>query len=495
MLFNTFHFALFLLAVVPLHFMLPHRWRWCLLLAASCYFYMALIPVYILILGLSIAIDYVAGILIENAAQPRRKIYLAVSIVANISLLAVFKYFNFFNANVEGLARFLHWNYSIEALQLILPVGLSFHTFQAMAYTIEVYRGQQKAERHLGIYALYIMFFPQLVAGPIERPQNMLHQFRQNHPLDVGRWASGLRWMLWGLFKKVAVADLVAPVVRSVFGSGDAGTPLQFDGPVLAVATVFFAIQIYCDFSGYSDIAIGVARLLGYDLMTNFRQPYFSRSIGEFWRRWHISLSTWFRDYLYIPLGGSRVSAFRHAANLMIVFAVSGLWHGANWTFVVWGVLHGAYLVAGQALAPVRQAVSSALGLTRVPRVLAAGQTAWIFLLVAIGWVFFVSKSLGDAVHVLTHAHHLHSFLFADLFALGLPRFEMCTAVIAVATVMGVDWALAMQPVAVQAWWRKRSFRWACLAGCFYLIVFVGVFGKVSFIYFQIGRASCRERV
>lgn len=480
MLFNSFHFVIFFVIILAAHFSMPQRHRWLLLLAGSCYFYMAFVPAYILILGLSIVIDYVAGIWIEDAPPARRKFLLTVSIVANVGLLCVFKYFNFFNANLEAIAQALHWNYGVKALSIILPIGLSFHTFQAMSYTIEVYRGHQKAERHFGIYALYVMFFPQLVAGPIERPQNMLHQFHGVQRMEVDRWRSGLKIMLWGLFKKVVVADLVAPVVNNVFGA-----PTQFSGPILILATVFFAIQIYCDFSGYSDIAIGAARLLGYDLMTNFAQPYFARTVSEFWRRWHISLSTWFRDYLYIPLGGSRGTAPRRYLNLLVVFAVSGLWHGAAWTFVIWGVFHGCCLVLSQALAPARQVCARTLGLARLPGLMAWAQTLWVILLVLIGWVFFRAESIADALHILTHAHVIRNFRGHELFALGLPRFEMVLALLMIGTVMVVDWLLLRRTGFVVELWERRAFRWACLMGCFFSVVFFGVFDKVQFIYFQ----------
>ncbi len=493
MLFNSFQFAIFFAVIVATHFALPQRYRWALLLAGSCYFYMAFIPAYILILGLSIVIDYVAGIWIEDAPSARRKALLVVSVVANVGLLGVFKYFNFINDNLATLARTLHWNYGVEGLSIILPIGLSFHTFQAMSYTIEVYRGHQKAERHFGIYALYVMFFPQLVAGPIERPQNLLRQFRASHRLDAERWRSGLKIILWGLFKKVVVADLVAPIVATVYAS-----PSHHSGPILILATVFFAIQIYCDFSGYSDIAIGAARLLGYDLMTNFTQPYFARSVGDFWRRWHISLSTWFRDYLFLPMSyslsrriedvrwlGVRADVWIYAPATMATMVICGLWHGAAWNFVLWGTLHGCYLVLSQLLAPTRRVCARALGLSRVPGLMAWAQTLWVLMLVLIGWVFFRAQSFADAMHVLTHAHILRGFRVDDLFALGLPRFELALAFMMIGTVMMVDWLLVRRPAFVMTFWQRRSFRWTCLAGCFYGIVFFGVFDKVQFIYFQ----------
>ena len=306
MLFNSFTFLIFFPVVVTIYFVIPHRFRWAWLLAASCYFYMAFIPVYLLILLFTIAIDYAAGILIENAEGRRRKVWLIMSIIANVGVLAVFKYFNFFSANANAIAEVFHWPYEFPILGIILPIGLSFHTFQAMSYTIEVYRGRQAAERHLGIYALYVMFFPQLVAGPIERPQNLLHQFYEKHIVEYERVTDGLRKMAMGLFMKVVIADRLARYVNVVYND-----PTSFQGLSLVVATVFFAFQIYCDFAGYSLVAIGSAEVMGFRLMKNFDRPYLSRSISEFWSRWHISLSSWFRDYVYIPLGGNRAATQR----------------------------------------------------------------------------------------------------------------------------------------------------------------------------------------
>ena len=286
---------------------------------------MAFIPVYIFILVFTIVIDYFAGILIESSQGARRKLFLVCSLIANIGVLAFFKYYNFFVTNINSASDVLGLSYAIPVLDIILPIGLSFHTFQAMAYTIEVYRGNQKAERHPGIYALYVMFYPQLVAGPIERPGHLIDQLREYHHLEYDNLAAGLKLMLWGLFKKVVIADRLAIIVNTVYGA-----PANHSAPALLLATYCFAFQIYCDFSGYSDVAIGAARIMGINLVINFRQPYFSQSIKEFWRRWHISLSSWFRDYLYIPLGGSRVSKLRNIFNLIIVFLVSGLWHGTT---------------------------------------------------------------------------------------------------------------------------------------------------------------------
>jgi alginate O-acetyltransferase complex protein AlgI len=301
MLFNSIEFAFFFPVVTFLFFLLPHRFRWLLLLLASCFFYMFFKPVYILILLFTILIDYFAGLLMaKQAEKKKRKRILLMSIVANVGILVVFKYYNFVAENFQLALDSMHKTGHIPLLHMLLPIGLSFHTFQAMSYTIEVYRGNQKPEKHLGIYALYVMFYPQLVAGPIERPQNILHQFHEEKKFSYENMRYGLVMMAWGLFKKVVIADRLALFVNHVYGS-----PFKYQGLPLITGTVFFAFQIYCDFSGYSDIARGSARCMGYDLMQNFDRPYRSKSIAEFWTRWHISLSTWFRDYLYIPLGGT----------------------------------------------------------------------------------------------------------------------------------------------------------------------------------------------
>jgi alginate O-acetyltransferase complex protein AlgI len=306
MLFNSIDFLIFFPAVTILYFLLPHKFRWSLLLVSSCVFYMFFIPKYIIILAFTITIDYFAGIFLEKIKEDKRRIFLIISIISNIGILFVFKYFNFFNFNIHKVAEFLHWNYSFEGLKIILPIGLSFHTFQSLSYIIEIYIGKQKAEKNFGIFALYVMFYPQLVAGPIERPQNVLHQFHEKHSFDFEQLVDGLKIILWGLFKKVVIADRLSLFVNQVYGNPESHKGIQF-----IIATIFFGFQIYCDFSGYSDIAIGSAKVMGFKLMVNFNRPYLSKSISEFWTRWHISLSSWFRDYVYIPLGGNRAARSR----------------------------------------------------------------------------------------------------------------------------------------------------------------------------------------
>jgi alginate O-acetyltransferase complex protein AlgI len=341
MLFNSFQYLIFFPVVVFLYFLLPHKIRWVHLLLASCYFYMTFIPIYILILFLTIIIDYFAGIFIEKTNGKRKKIFLLLSLISNISILGYFKYVNFIGSNINHLSSLLHFHYSVQAVNIILPIGLSFHTFQAMSYIFEVYRGNQKAEKHFGIYALYVMFFPQLVAGPIERPQNMLHQFYEKKHFDFDRTILGIEQILWGLFKKVVVGDILSVYVNSIYNNYEVTT-----GFTLVLAASLFVFEIYCDFSGYSDIAIGSARVMGFDLMANFNYPLSSKSISELWRRWHISLSSWVNDYLYNPLA----LQFRNYGKMGIVlatlisFSILGLWHGASWNFVITGMLSGIYV-------------------------------------------------------------------------------------------------------------------------------------------------------
>ncbi len=387
--FASLDFLIFFPAVTILYFAIKHKYRWILLLTASCIFYMAFIPQYILILAVTILIDYFAAIYIEKDGSRHKRLFLILSIVSTCLVLFVFKYFNFFNINFQVVSNYFGLNYPVGFINIILPIGLSFHTFQSLSYVIEVYKGKQKAERNFGIYSLYVMFYPQLVAGPIERPQNLLHQFREEHSVDYGRIVSGLQLMLWGFFKKIVIADRLAIMVNQIYDN-----PHIYSGFYLSAATIAFAFQIYCDFSGYSDIARGSARVIGFDLMKNFDSPYLSSSISEFWKRWHISLSTWFRDYVYIPLGGNRVTKKRNYFNLLATFVISGLWHGAEWTFAIWGLLHGLYLVILKISENMRKKVFV------LPRFFMIFST---FISVCIAWIFFRANTLSDAWYILFH--------------------------------------------------------------------------------------------
>ncbi|RSK39560.1 MBOAT family O-acyltransferase [Hymenobacter perfusus] len=467
MLYNSLQFLVFFIVVTILYFQLPWRGRWMLLLGASCFFYMAFVPEYILILGFTIVIDYFAGLQIERARGFHRKLWLISSLAANISILAVFKYFNFFVSNANAALAFAGMPTSLPFLNMLLPIGLSFHTFQAMSYTIEVYRGSYPAERHFGIYSLYVMFYPQLVAGPIERPQNVLPQFHEQYKFDWELCKSGLLQMAFGLFKKVVIADRLARVVDGAYN--DVGTQ---NSTTLLIATIFYAFQIYCDFSGYSDIGIGAARVMGFDLMKNFDQPYTARSIGEFWRRWHISLSTWFRDYLYIPLGGNRVKYSRRLFNVLLVFLISGLWHGASWAFIIWGGLHGLY-----------QIVAQLWNRTFPPR--EAWEKTWIkktwdvlstFALVTFAWIFFRAHGAHDAVLVIKKLFIQTAYQAPDL-ALNVGETLLC--VVLIGLLLWKERYYMTLPTAQT--WKFATLFSVLLFSCYLL----GVFDHSQFIYFQ----------
>jgi alginate O-acetyltransferase complex protein AlgI len=488
MLFNSFQFLIFFPVVAVIYFLLPFKYRWLHLLIASCVFYTAFIPAYILILFATIIIDYIAGIMISKSQGSRRKWYLVLSIVANVSILAIFKYYNFFIDNINvlihkaGIAT-----YDLPYLNIILPIGLSFHTFQAMSYTIEVYRGNQKPERHFGIYALYVMFFPQLVAGPIERPQNLLHQFHEKKYFNYEAAVSGLRLMIWGLFKKAVIADRLAVVTDPVFNDPHHYSPLA-----LAVATFFFCFQIFCDFSGYSDMAIGAARVMGFKLMKNFDKPYQSKSISEFWTRWHISLSTWFKDYLYIPLGGNRVKVPRWYFNLFFVFLISGLWHGANWTFIIWGALHGFYLVFAIITKKLRESSAKASGLSKVTWLYNSLQTLTTFVLVMFAWVFFRANSVNDAFYIFQQFPKILQDIpgllhfFQSLGANFPMNFkEIAIAIFLILFMEAFHYLQAKKNVTQLFNTMPVYIRWSVYYAAILVIVFFGIFENRQFIYFQ----------
>ncbi len=491
MLFNSLHFLVFFVLVTIVYFAIPHKYRWFLLLSSSCYFYMAFIPVYILILGFTIVIDYFAGIYLEKTEGKMKKWFLIASLIANIGVLAIFKYYNFLNDNLTGiLGTFGHQN-PVPYLSIILPIGLSFHTFQAMSYTIEVYRGKQKAERNFGIYALYVMFYPQLVAGPIERPQNLIHQFYEKHSFDYRRITDGLKLMAWGLFKKVVIADRLAIAVDTVYNN-----PFQQQGLSMVIATIFFSFQIFCDFSGYSDMAIGAARVMGFRLMKNFDRPYHSKSIHEFWGRWHISLSSWFRDYLYISLGGNRVTIPRWYLNLFIVFLISGLWHGASWTFVIWGALHGFFLVFALVTKSMREKLSRVTRLNKHPLLNSVLQTLLTFMLVTFSWIFFRANSLQEALYIIKHSitdtgQNIHDLILnvskgvaVDLH-LGLSKPQM---LIGFGAIIVMEIIHLLQNRYRLSEWISESpvyVRWSIYYSVILSIIFLGVYENRQFIYFQ----------
>lgn len=475
MLFNSFEFLIFFPLITTLYFLFPHRFRWPLLLFSSCVFYMFFVPAYIFILFATILIDYFAGIYIARPAGKHKKTGLVISIISTCLVLFIFKYFNFFNDNISLLARAAHWNYSIQALAILLPIGLSFHTFQSLSYVIEVYRGNIKAEKHFGIYALYVMFYPQLVAGPIERPQNMLHQFYERHSFNYDDVVFGLKKMLWGYFKKVVIADRLAIYVDAVYNNQS-----HHNGTSLALATVFFTFQVYCDFSGYSDIAIGSARVMGFRLMTNFNRPLLSKSVTEFWRRWHISLTTWFNDYLFTPM----VIAWRDLGNpavilaLLITFFISGLWHGAAWTFVVFGSVHGIVMCYEFATKKFRKNLSR-----KVPPVLFTSlSTLFTFLFVCFAFIFFRADTFDDALTIAGKIFFDQGKLFiAEHNWLMLYSFTFLTVLFA------IELSEEYELFGKFSLYNNSNMLVRHLTYCslIMIILLLGVFDKNQFIYFQ----------
>jgi len=479
MLFNSLHFIIFFPIVVTIYFSLPQRFRWLLLLLASYYFYMAWRPTYALFLLFITTVDYLAGRAMGVMPDKRRRLQILLSsFVVNLGLLFFFKYADFFSSSLNSLFSFLRLPYDIPLLELILPIGISFYVFQSLSYTIDVYRGIQPPEKHFGIFALYVVFFPQLVAGPIERPQNLLPQFFIKQTFSASRLLSGLRRMLWGFFKKMVIADNLAIFVNEIYASPD-----NYAGLSLLVATYFFAFQIYCDFSGYADIALGSAKVLGYELRENFNQPYFAKSIQEFWRRWHMSLSAWFRDYLYIPLGGNRVAPGRWRNNVLLVFAITGLWHGANWTFVVWGLLHGFYIIIGKSTAALRERFARHCNLNRLPTIRAGLQIFLTFHLVLFAWIFFRARTMADAWFIFTHFFSPFSFHLPTGLEFDYP------VLLAIVVMVSVEFIKQSAKSRLFLLKLKPFVRYSAYGFVFswllWSILLFGDFGSQEFIYFQ----------
>lgn len=392
MQFNSLSFAIFLPIVFIIYWNIPQKFRWILLLIASYYFYMSWNPKYVVLILFTTFVSYITAINIEKSKTKKtKKIHMITAVILCLSVLFVFKYYNFAIDSISSFMKMFSINLSSSTLKLLLPVGISFYTFQTLSYVIDVYRGEISAEKNFGIYATFVSFFPQLVAGPIEKASNLLPQINSEKKFDYENAMYGMRLMLWGFFKKIVVADTLAKYVDKVYS--DVG---RYKGIDLAFAILFFTIQIYCDFSGYSDIAIGTARLMGIKLMTNFKSPYFSTSIKEFWGRWHISLSQWFKNYVYIPLGGNRCSKPRHYFNLILTFLASGLWHGANWTFVVWGGMHGFVQIIEDIFKKPLTLVKS----KKIPKIILG---LFIFGICNVGWVFFRADTFADAFYVLKY--------------------------------------------------------------------------------------------
>ena len=395
MIFNSLAFAIFLPIVFLLYWAIPNKYRWTILLLSSYYFYLSFRPSYIILLFLTTLVTYLCAYQIRRK-EKKQKFYLGLGITVLIASLFLFKYFNFFSLIVTQFLKSIAIPVPDVLVTLVLPVGISFYSFKAISYLVDVYREKIEPERHFGYFAAYLSFFPCIVSGPIDRATNTLVQMKEEKNFDYSEGVFALRLMLLGFFKKMVLSDALTKYVDVVFQDVHA-----FQGMALLLASILFTIQIYCDFSGYSDIAIGTARLLGIKILDNFKSPYFSTSIKEFWKRWHISLSSWFRDYLYIPLGGSRVGRVRTAINVMITFLVSGLWHGANWTYVVWGGLHGLYLVIENQWNDFKQRHITKRETKNT--LIWIGKIAFTFFWINLAWIFFRAESISDAWYVVTH--------------------------------------------------------------------------------------------
>ena len=496
MLFNSIHFLVFFPIVLLLFFIVPKKLRCPVLLLASYYFYMSWNPVYALLIGFSTVSTYAAGLMMKSAIRRENKKWkvavLSATIALNLAILFVFKYLDFAIDNLNNLLSAIHVEIIKNPLDLLLPVGISFYTFQALGYIIDVYRGDTVAEKSLLKYALFVSFFPQLVAGPIERSGNLLEQIRtidRKNLWSYNRITKGLTIMLWGFFMKMVIADRAAILVNNIFDNY-----WRMDSFALIVGAIAFAIQIYCDFASYSTIAIGSAQVMGFDLMENFNVPYGATSIKDFWNRWHISLSTFFKDYLYFPLGGSRRGKVRTYVNLMIVFLVSGLWHGANWTFVFWGALHGAYQIVGRLTLPVRNKLYGKLHVKTDSFSFKFFQIVFTFVLVDLAWIFFRADTIGQAFlyiqRIFTQVD-IWSIFNGSIYTLGLERPEFNILLLAVVALFLVDLQKYKknQRLDEALEGEMLGFRWLVLLLLLFAIVVFGAYGTAfdaqEFIYFQ----------
>ena len=476
MLFNSLAFAIFLPIVFGLYWALPHRLRWAVLLLSSCYFYMSWNAKYIILILFTTIVSYISAILMERFSL-KRKVLLLLTLSVSLGILFIFKYFNFVSESFSQICRLLSIPIHSVTLKLILPVGISFYTFQALSYVIDVYKGKVKAEHHFGKYAAFITFFPQLVAGPIERTENLLHQINEKHFFDYEQAAYGMKLMAWGFFKKLVIADNLAVFVDLIYGNVS-----SYQGFSLILATVFFSIQIYCDFSGYSDIAIGTARLFGIELMTNFRSPYFSGTVKEFWSRWHISLSTWFRDYIYIPLGGNRKGRIRQYTNLMITFFASGAWHGANWTFLMWGGVNGG-LQVGENLLNIRSNRDTRRSLKWFLSVIL------VFAISCNCWIFFRAENIQDAVYVFSHMFDgmgiIKNYILRGYLDLQLNGDQVIQISCSLLALLVFDYASLKEDVLLKLTKLPTMCRWIIYYILVFWIIIFGKFGSSQFVYFQ----------
>ncbi|MCF8456786.1 MAG: MBOAT family protein [Bacteroidales bacterium] len=479
MLFNSFQFLAFFPLVIIFYYSLPHKWRWALLLAASYYFYMCWKAEYIFLILFSTAIDYWAGLQMgKTTDRQKRKKFLVLSLIVNLGLLFSFKYFNFVNDSVRSI--FDHYNlfYGVPAFNVLLPVGISFYTFQTISYSIDIYRGRSAPEKHFGRFALYVAFFPQLVAGPIERSIKLLPQFSKKIEMNGDQILSGLKLMLWGFFKKIVIADRLAMYVGSVFMH-----PEDAYGVQVLMASFLLHVQVYTDLSGYTDIARGAARVMGIDLIKNFNNPLFSRSLYDFWKRWHISLTTWFTDYLYIPLGGNRVVKWRWYYNIFIVFLISGLWHGANWTFVMWGALHGFFQLMEIWTDKSRKKFFDRIGISKFPTLMKTlGVSAQLAMLSTTA-LFFGARNISEAFTLIKHIFEIGNV--GRTISMFMRNNDYSLGIVLVAALFLVEYLQSKYNLVELLKARSVFMKYPVYMAAIFMILIFGVFEQLEFIYFQ----------
>ncbi len=485
MIFNSLEFILFFIVVVALYFSIPHRVRWVLLLAASYIFYMAWRAELIVLILFSTLVNYWVSHQIYRSDGQKKKNLLILSLVVNFGLLLIFKYFMFLSDSAYLFMSQLGLSVAPSEFDIILPMGISFYTFQAAAYTIDVYRGQIAPVKNYGKFSLFITFFPQLVAGPIERSKNLIPQFDEVHHFDLSRMMGGLKLMAWGFFQKVVIADRIAVCVNTIYGD-----VTSYSGLTFVLASTLFAFQIYCDFGGYSHIAMGAAKVLGFDLMKNFDRPFLSKDIREFWKRWHVSLSSWFMDYLYIPLGGSRHGFVKKQRNLLITFALSGLWHGANWTYLVWGMINGVFIIfenvvdklVGKTIEIKVRVLSNLVDVCKI---------LFTFAFFVFSVIFFRANSLQDGLYIVEHLLWgfrqwlTPQYLYETITNLGLNLYEIKVIFLSICILMGAEILLGEQ-------FHQRLFQSKSILNTAFFGVLVGLiltwgvfYNAGTFIYFQ----------
>lgn len=499
MVFQSFRFLVFFPIVVAVYFAIPFRYRRVFLFIVSYYFYMCFKPEYVVILLASTLIDYYLGLQISKCQeQPKRKKLLVLGIIHNIGLLACLKYLNFFNESLQIILNQFNIFYESAALEIIIPVGISYYILKKLSYLVDVYREPQDVEKKLITFALYVSFFPEIMAGPIDRAKKLIPQFYKKHEFDYKRVTDGLKLMVWGFFKKLVIADRLALFVDKVYNN-----PTQYEGLSLVMATVYFSIQIYCDFSGYSDIAIGAGKVMGFDLMENFNRPYFSISIVEFWKRWHISLSTWLMDYLFLPIAystsrkiksprvmGVKAESWSYILGSIITMFLCGLWHGSQWTYILWGLFHGVYLTISFITRKKRGKIRRKLKIKKNSFILKLSRITVTFSLVTFAWIFFRANSISDALYVIKHLFTGWAAIFnipglLQAVSFGLLKRELAVALVSVFFMVFVHILRKQDTIEQLISKQKVVLRWGIYLVILLWILAFGESGGENFIYFQ----------